>query len=501
MVTRNTIRGFKANEFVGFKGTEKEHPLFKRSSDSDKMLPYWDKVDAILDGYETVKAAGTDFLPKFNDESHTDYTKRLDLTKFTNIYRDVAEGLASKPFQNEVGIIGNEVPQEILDFAENVDAAGNNLTIFSSETFFNGINGGIDWIFVDYPNVSGERVMSLQEARRANIKPFWTHVLGRNVLEVRTTVIGSKQVIDFMRVLEPHDDSPDRVRVFMLVDGVVEWELYEKVEEAKKVEDQAVLVDSGSLSIPIIPFVPFITGRKEGNGWSIRPPMRDAVDLQVELYQEESALKFIKTMAGYPMLAANGVKPEKDESGQAKKIAVGPMRVLYSAPDGNGNHGQWSFIEPNANSMEFLKKSIDSTKQDLRELGRQPLTALSSQLTTVTTSIAAGKAKSAVGAWALILKDALENAFLLTTLYMGIEYEPEVYIYTDFDNVSDSNADIDNLLTARQNGDLSQETLWAEMKRRKVLSPEFTAEDEYARILNEVPSEMMEDDDNLTTVE
>ena len=89
---------------------------------------------------------------------------------------------------------------------------------------------------------------------------------------------------------------------------------------------------------------------------------------------------------------------------------------MYGAPNTNGTGGTWKYVEPSSNSLEFLKKDIDKTKTDLRELGRQPLTALSSQLTTVTTSIAAGKAKSAVTTWALALKDALENALYMTML-------------------------------------------------------------------------------------
>lgn len=479
--------------------TEK-HPLLKRAKDSAAMLPYWDKTDTIVEGYEAVRNGKEDFLPKFAQETEKDYEIRLQLTKYTNIYRDVLEGLSSKPFQEEITLIGSDVPDELIEFVENVDGAGNNLTAFASLTFFNAINSAIDWIMVDYPKVDKSRPISRAAAREQGIKPYWVHVLGRNVLEVQTVMIGSKEVISYMRILEPsNSEGPDRIRVYEkpLTGGNIAWTLYEVNEEATKTEDQVVQIDAGSLSIDVIPFVPLITGRREGKSFKIHPVMRDAADLQVTLYQEESALQFIKTMAGYPMLAANGIRPEKKQDGTVEKLAVGPMKVLYGPPDGNGNHGEWKYIEPSAHSMEFLKKSIDSTKQDLRELGRQPLTALSSQLTTVTTSIAAGKAKSAVGAWALMLKDMLENCFMLTARYMGIDYETEVNVYTDFDNISDTNADVDNLLTARQNGDLSQETLWFEMKRRKVLSPEFDANNERERIINEIPSDMVLEDTNL----
>jgi len=229
--------------------------------------------------------------------------------------------------------------------------------------------------------------------------------------------------------------------------------------------------------------------------------MLDAADLQITLYQDESGLQHIKAMAGYPMLAANGMKPAMSADNKTpKKVSIGPMRVLYGIPDGNGGHGEWKFIEPNANSMEFLKKDIAATKQDLRELGRQPLTALSAQLTTVTTSIAAGKAKSAVTAWALGLKDSLQNALIITAMYVGSEYKTEVNIYTGFDNVTDDGSDLDALNAARDRGDLSQQTYWQEYKRRKVLSPEFNAEDEERRLFEEIPVEEYEDE-TLTQLE
>lgn len=474
------------------------HPLLVRASDIASMVPYWDQVEAIVEGYEAVKSAGTDYLPKFPDETQPDYEFRLENTKFTNIYRDVLEGLATKPFEEEITLIGgNAVPQEAYDFAEDVDGAGNNLSMFSALTFFNGINNAVDWIFVDYPTVDTTRPMSVAEAKAQNIKPFWSHVLARNVYEARSKIIGAKETLTYIRIFEPKSDtvSEDRVRVFERNDaGVVTWVLWERNPTAKEVKDEFVQVGGGVLSINLIPLVPFITGRRDGRTFKFAPVMRDAADLQLMLYKNESALEFIKILACYPMLAANGMKPQYEADGKTpKKLPVGPMRVMYGLPDGAGNHGTWSFIEPQANSMEFMQKNIDKTKQDLRELGRQPLTALSSQLTTVTTSIAAGKARSAVSAWALALKDALENAMKITMMYMSIANEPEVNVYTGFDNVTDDGSDLDALDKARARGDISNETFLFELKRRKVLSPEFTYETEKTRMLNDIPGDAEED--------
>jgi hypothetical protein len=366
------------------------------------------------------------------------------------------------------------------------------MTVFASLTMFNGVNSAIDWIFIDYPKVDREKIKTKDDQKKAGIRPFWSHVLGRNILEAKEKVINGRRVLSYIRIYEPGVTEIDRVRVFDRGDNnVVTWELFEKISDKK----QFRLVDGGTLSIPSIPLVPFITGRRHGANFKIFPAMRDAADLQIKLYQSESALEYISNLAGYPMLAANGMRPEMEADGKTpKKLKRGPSRVLWGVPDGNGNSGTWTYVEPSAQSMTFLQSKNEDTKQDLRELGRQPLTANSGNLTVITTAYAAGKSKSAVSAWALALKDTLENAYLITSLYMGIsDYEPEINVYTEFDNFTEGNTDIEALNAARANGDLSQETYWSELKRRKVLSPEFDMEKERERLLSEVPA----DDTNL----
>ena len=478
--------------------------LLARTPDIASMEPYWDKVSALLKGYDAVKNSGELFLARFPNEQDDDYDLRLTKTKLTNVFRDVIEGLASKPFQNEVAIVkgddadNTEIPQYILDFVEDVDGAGNNLTMFSALTFFNGIGYGIDWILVDYPTVVNAEGISVSEAKKKNIKPYWVHILGKNVLEIHTRMEGSKEKLTYFRYKEPsYPGQPERVRIYSLnEDGKVHWGLF---EEPEKKDDDWIMIAEGIMTIDEIPLVPFVVGRRNGSTWELFPPMRDTVDLQMVLYENESALEYIKMLACYPMLATNGMKPSKNADGKTSKVSVGPNRVLYGLQTQDGRGGDWKYVEPNANSLEFLQKNIEKTKQDLRELGRQPLTALSTQLTTVTTSIAAGKAKSAVTAWVYALKDTLENALRLTVKWMGKpEYEPQVNIYTGFDNVNDDGSDLEELGKARERGDLSRETYWAELKRRKILSAEFNAEAETKRLLDEIPSYDAPDiDDNL----
>ena len=491
--TPEAVAGAKAH--LSREGIQRD-AMLRRAPASAAMLEYWDLTDTIVDGIAALRLAGQAYLPRFTDEEDTEYQFRLKMTKLTNVYRDTVEGLASKPFEQEVTLVADEnkaVPPEIEQFAEDVDGSGNNLTVFAGSTFFNGINSAIHWIFVDNPP-KNPTVRSVADAKAAGLRPYWSHVLGRNVLDPRSKVINGKETLTYIRIFEP--GKPDRIRIFERADnGTINWTLLERGTEWRTIpegETQFNEIDQGTIDIDQIPLVPFITGRRDGRSFRIFPTMRDAADLQIELYQQESGLKFAKQLTAYPMLTGNGVSPEKNPDNSIKRLAVGPSRVLYAPMSAaSGTAGSWAYVEPSAQSLTFLAADIKETIMQLRELGRQPLTAQSGNLTVITTAVAASKAKSAVKQWAYGLKDALENAMVLTCKFMNINtetYDPTVGVYTEFDEFMEGK-DLDALAAARAAKDISRETYWDELKRRAVLSPEFDAETEEQRLLDELPGD------------
>lgn len=470
-------------------GAGKIASLEARSQDSNAMLDYWNQVDAILGGIGTMRQAGKKYLPDFTDETDTEYNERLKFTKMTNVFRDIVSSLSAKPFEQEVSLVKEDektVPEQLETFVEDVDGSGSNLTQFAGDTFFNGVGHALDWIMIDYPK-RDPNIKTQADQKAANIRPYWSHVLARNVLDATSKVIGGKEILTYVKIYEP--GQPPHIREFEReTSGKVVWRLHQKSEES----GEYVKIDEGDLTIDEIPLVPFATGRRDGRSWRFDPELSDAADLQVDLYQQESGLKFASVLTAYPMLAGNGVKPPLMADGKTPaKLSVGPKRVLYAPPDGAGSSGSWSYVEPSAASLKFLAEQIKETIQQLRELGKQPLTAQSGNLTVITTAVAAGKASSAVAQWALMLKNALENAFVITCKYYNIDvnsYDPIVYVYSDFDDFTEGK-DLDALRAMREDGDLSQETYWQEMRRRKVLSADFDADKEAGRLLKEVPGD------------
>jgi len=492
------IRVFnKPAAFDNASRAENSERLKKRSEDSAGMLTHWEKSAAIIGGIESVKKQASIFLPKFPQEAVKNYDFRVSVSKLTNIYHDNLETLASKPFEQEITLPpgeNKELPEEIEEFKEDVDGKGNNLTVFSSETFFNAINSTHDWILVDYPKVAPGSIRSRADQKAANIRPFWSHVLAENVFEVRTIVVNGNERLSYIRIHEPAANG--------VKERFTEY-TQEKITDAPtqnvwELADDGLfnLIEENQLTIDEIPMVPIICARRDGDRWFFKPALRDALELQITLFRQESNLEFAKTMTAFPMLSASGVKPEKDASGKPLPLTIGPQTILYAPADGAGNVGSWSYVEPSASSLTFLQSDIEKTKNDLRELGKQPLTAQSGNLTVITTAYAAGKSKTAVAAWGLKLKDGLENALVLTCKWFNIAketYDPEVTVYEGYDDFSDEQADSATLTSARANGDLSRETYWEELQRRGVLSAEFDPEQEAERLMKELPGDGEDD--------
>ena len=221
------------------RGVQDAETFERRSADSAHMLKYWDKVDAVLGGVDSMRDNADEFLPRFRDEENEDYTFRKNCTKFTNVYRDIVEGLSAKPFEQMVQLIDDQtdqpkIPEEIKQFIWDVDGSGNNLTVFAAHTFFEGVNHAVDWIMVDHDK-RDPSIRSMADAKARGLRPYWSHVLGRNVLNVQSRIEGGKEVITYIKILEPGE--PQHIREFERTDTfdqasrritAVEWRLWQK---------------------------------------------------------------------------------------------------------------------------------------------------------------------------------------------------------------------------------------------------------------------------------
>jgi len=468
--------------------------LEAKSADYAAMQTYMDDVADILEGEEAIKQAGERYLPKYPDELQEEYDFRLSVAMFTNIWRDVAEGLAAKPFEMPITFVdADKVATEYTDFAKNVDGSGRSMTAFSMDLFFYAITQSLDWLFVDFSEVAPSPIPRTKAQDKAEgVRPLWSRISARNMYEVRSDVIGGRETLTYARFFEPSKGVKDKgFREFEVIDGVATWIIWRWNTNAKDYEVES----SGVFPIGEIPIIPMFTGRRKGMTFQSYPPLKDAKQLQLVLYRAESNLEVTKAFAAYPMKVGVGVTPERDPSGKIKKIVAGPGVALYAPFTGAGSATDWKYLEPAGTSLTFLRDDVKEKKQDIRELGKQPLTVSSGNLTVITTAVAAGKSKSAVKAWAELLNNVLDSAYRLTAKWLSDEVNaPKVKVFVEFDEFIEPGQDIQALITMQQNGLLSDETCWEEMQRRRVLSANFDPKKERERLLAQVPNETVLND-------
>ncbi len=500
------------------------------SGDYNSMKKLWDKVAAITGGVDVMRAAAEKYLPKFELESTEDYKTRIASSPFTNIYEDILGSLASKPFSREVQFEeDDDVDERFKELAEDIDGQGNNLHVFAGTTFSEGLNNAIHWILVDYTKLpelpEGRKARSRDEETALGARPYWVQIAGPRVVAPYSAVVRGKEILTHVRILEPtlerdgyKEVIKQRVRIyerlpFTAEDGQLDyapaqWRVEEKRKNEQTGKEAWVTIERGTVPIGIIPMVPFRTGKRTGSGWAVKAPLQSLVDMQLDAFLQESNLRNVQLLTAFPMLSGSGVAPPPPDdpakvaagAPSPNRLRVGPRAVLFAPPPpGGGQPGEWKFIEPSGQSITGLSNELNKTWSNMREIGMQPLAE--ANITVITSANVSVKAKSLLQAQALYLKDALEQAFVITAMWLAMEPDeaPGVDVYKDFGVDLQSGQEMSTLETMAKDGFLSGETLRAEAKRRNVLADSFNEDDEKERMANEA-AEGGEDEEDIDPV-
>jgi hypothetical protein len=482
------------------------------SSDYNSMAGFWQMVDTILGGAQALRNHASLYLPRFENETQKDYANRVAWAPLTNIYADISRNLASKPFAKQltvdeksseaiVGKIDAASDNRTGGFVDDVDGQGNNLHVFASNSFQDGIDHGLTWILVDYPSANDgiedadEGARSQAQEQEMGLRPFWVFLPATKVIAAYSEFENGVEVLTHVRIDEAAtvrneygEITVERVRVIdraEIADGTFGppiWTVFEKQRDAAG-KDVWVPISTGTYTIGVIPLVPVFLGKRIGMSFQVEPPLRDLAYMQIEEFQQESNLKTAKNLTAFPMLVFEGSTQPVDDDGKKVIVPVGPRTVLFPGSNAGGGNASVKFIEPGATSLKFLEDSLAAFRKEMRDLGMQPLTE--ANLTVITTANVSKKASSAVQAWAILFQDAIERCFTLTNKWLGTTDTTEVLIHTDFAVDLDDTGQPEVLIKSVSQGILSKKTVRGEFKRRGILSDEFDEDTEEERIAEE----------------
>ncbi|GEO80446.1 DUF4055 domain-containing protein [Pararhodospirillum oryzae] len=424
------------------------------------VSPRWALVRTLMGGTLALRAAGETYLPRYEAEDPAAYRTRLERAVLLPAFEETVRTLAGRVFARPL-ILGADVPARLRAWLEDADLLGNAFHILAQRCFTEALVTGLAWIQVEMPG---------PEVPPARRRPYLVVVPAEDVLAARAGRADGLWRLAHARVRytvsEPDGFRERRFeRVQVLEPG--RWETWERDGGGW------LRLAQGATPLATVPLVPVRLGPPVG-AFLARPPLEGLAHLNIAHWQSASDQRNILTLGRFAMLALSGPAPEGPEAGA---LAVGPKTFLH-APD---PQARWYYVEPQGTAIQAGERDLARLESQMDRLALEPLLSRSGTTTATATAIAETRALSLIKAWAIALRDALEQVLALMAAWGGLPTGGSIDINTDFVDISDD-ADLTALATARAAGDISRATYLSELQRRGVLSWAFDPDlDAHAR--------------------
>ncbi|WP_176559986.1 DUF4055 domain-containing protein [Teichococcus rhizosphaerae] len=428
-----------------------------------------------MGGTEAMRQAGEDLLPREPKESLQAYRLRVSRSYLFNGFRRTVESLAGKAFRKPVAL-GQDVPRELETWSWNFDLTGRDVSEFGRALLQDTLSSGLSFILVDHPPaVPGS---TLADQRQRGDRPYATHVRAVDALGIRSTRVGGVEMVTRARIAETVPDlsspwSDDGVihQVRVLEPG--RWAVYRQTSRK-----DWVLHEQGTTSLPYVPLFP-VYGRRTGfcDG---RSPLSDLAWLNLAHWQSYSDYRNILRTASVGFMFGAGI--DKDSLGG--QFDIGPNRMLVVADP----QAKLGYVEHSGAALGSLREHLDSLKEEMAVLGAEMLVRQEARQRTATeVSLNSSESDSQLAAVVDGLSGSLTAAAQAMADFAGLGDCGTWTVSTDFADIPTSQSDLTTLLQLRATGELSRETLYAELQRRGLLSEAFDAAIEGDRLAAEPP--------------
>jgi len=419
-------------------------------------------------GTQAVREGGETYLPRFPEELDADYGVRLRKATLFNAVRRTVDAQTGMIFRKEP-VLQEDVPAAIVSMAENIDLQGRALAVFAKDVFSAARIDGHSFILVDAPAATSPRQVSgsLAEVRGSGRRPFWRHVLKKDLINWRVEYDANGQPFLTLAVIaEWLEDSQGGY-------GIQRRRAYRELRPgygALWVEN-----DDGGLvkqrewlpTIDVVPLVPVYCNRT--GYFASEPDLIDLAMQNVAHYQVSSDRRYAMQYACVPIPYATG---EAEDN-----IVWGPNRFLFFPNEAT----KVGMLESSGNALPETREELRMLEENMASMG---VATLVKQGRTQRTATEAGAEKeesdASLIAMARGLRDSLEEALGLTALYIGEADGGSVEVNKDFDSLMLSPQMALALIKMYEGQILTRPTVWDALVRGELLPETFDPERETA---------------------
>lgn len=442
----------------------------------DQMSAYWDVITPLMGGTLAMRAAQA-LLPKYPAEDDEVYKERLRLSTLLPAYSETVGNMTSRVFAEPLQL-GDDVPEQVVELASNIDNANNDINAWSVDFFREGLSHGLCHAFVDHQKAVGVRTQADEKA--AGVRPYvvmvkpeqvcgWrvrdgvlTQVRYREIIEESDGDFGTKCVAQ-IRVLEPG-----------------KWTTYRKPKEG----GVWAIHDQGTTNLSVIPWVTFYTGRT--GFMTAKPPLLELAHLNIKHWQSQSDQDNILHVIRVPILVRIGVQAQYDNQG---KVIPPEFKVGTGALTDLPINGDMKYVEHTGKAVDAGRQALLDLIAEMRMAGAKLLTPDKSATKTATQAEEeAAQDLSPLSRMANHFADCLAQLLQFMADYRSLGEGGTVEMRGSFDVDYMPEVSLPTLVAMANAGMISKETLFTEMQRRGVISDEYDWADELEKIDSQGPA-------------
>ncbi len=433
----------------------------------DAMRQDWAIVAPLMGGTAAMRAAGKALLPQYPAEEDDAYRERLSLSTLLPAYAETISNNTSRVFAEPLQL-GDDVPEAIAELCADVDMGGNDLNAFAVEYFRVGLSHGLCHVLIDYPQ-AGE-LQTAADEQAAGVRPYAVLVHPERVLGWR--VEGGKLAqVRFTESIEVADgefgvETVEQIRV--LEPSL--WRTYRKREGGGWAVHQ-----EGRTSLGYIPWVTFYAGRT--GMMTARPPLLELAHLNVKHWQSQSDQDNLLHVARVPLLFMF----TDDEQ---FKLVISAGSATRMPKDGDAK-----YVEHTGAAITAGRESLQDLIEEMRMAGAKLLQKDKQQTKTAAqANEEAAQELSPLARLANQFADCIAQMLQIFADYRGLPEGGTVEMRGNFDADFVPEVSLPLLLNMASAGKLSDETLFAEMQRRGVISDEYSWQEEQERLSAQGPA-------------
>jgi len=438
------------------------------------MAEHWPMIDALVGGTKAMRAAGRAFLPQWPKEDESSYQTRLAVATLFPAFSRTTAVLAAKPLSKPIGL--GELPPAIAGLIADIDMAGSTLHAFAAQVMLACLRYGLAGVLVECPPAEGAVTRADEVAR--GIRPYLALYPAKTILGWRSARGPQGTILTQLRLLEQVTEADGDfgeatiTQVRVLTPGA--WAIWRQASAGTGDREEWVLHSQGTTTLTTIPFV-FFYGLRDGFGLG-PPPLLDLAYLNVEHWQSASDQQTILHVARVPILFAKGFA-------EGDSILVGASSAVSSAsPD-----AELKYVEHSGAAIEAGRQALIDTEDRMRQIGAE-LLVQKPTIATATQTVSEGEAsRSILQRITETFEDSLAECLRLMGAWIGETVTAEVEMFKDFGATDLSERSSDILLRAAAGGHVSSETVFHQLRRRDIIAPDLSWDDEQGKLAAKPP--------------